>query len=150
VDERSGNFNNEKDAGLDGIKSSEGESGTRWECKPLCYAVPVAARGIPECRVRRNVLYALAIDIDLPVVPEAFEIFFSRERACLSGEAILWLAAHSALPLPGLRQCAFPRLTFLYRADTPGRYACGNMRNLSPKPVRAIPKSGFVAARPSR
>jgi cell surface protein SprA len=43
VDERSGNFNNEKDAGLDGIKSSEGESGTRWECKPLCYAVPVAS-----------------------------------------------------------------------------------------------------------
>jgi hypothetical protein len=41
VDERSGDYNNKDDAGLDGVKNSQGESGTRWECKPLCYAVPV-------------------------------------------------------------------------------------------------------------
>src|SRR5690606_8849546 len=39
VDERSGNFNNERDAGLDGSLDGTGlEIGVRWECKPFCYA----------------------------------------------------------------------------------------------------------------
>lgn len=41
VDERSGDFVNRDDAGLDGLKSRSGETGVRWECKPFCYAVPV-------------------------------------------------------------------------------------------------------------
>jgi hypothetical protein len=42
VDERSGNYVNEKDAGLDGRRDDEGlEIGVRWECKPFCYAIPI-------------------------------------------------------------------------------------------------------------
>jgi hypothetical protein len=48
VNERLGDFNNEKDAGLDGVQnSSGGEIGVRWECKPSCYPVPVPA-GSPD------------------------------------------------------------------------------------------------------
>lgn len=42
VDERSGNFLNKDDAGLDGVTDASGlETGVTWECKPYCYAVPV-------------------------------------------------------------------------------------------------------------
>lgn len=40
VDERSGDFVNRRDAGLDGVLTGEGETGGRWECKPACYWIP--------------------------------------------------------------------------------------------------------------
>jgi cell surface protein SprA len=35
-----GQVNNEKDAGLDGLRSAEGERGGVWECKPGCIYLP--------------------------------------------------------------------------------------------------------------
>lgn len=45
VNEFLGQLTNDNDAGLDGVKSSDGsgiESGVRWECKPSCYPLPLA------------------------------------------------------------------------------------------------------------
>jgi hypothetical protein len=40
VNEALGNLKNDRDAGLDGVTTAEGEVGLRWECTPSCYTVP--------------------------------------------------------------------------------------------------------------
>ncbi len=56
------------------------------------------ARRIAERGMRGDVLDPLAVDIDLPPVAQALEIFLARERPLLPGDQVFRLLLHASLP----------------------------------------------------
>src|SRR6185436_429479 len=64
---------------------------------------------VAKRRVRGHVLDAFAVDIDLAIVAQAFEIFLARERPGLPGNDVLGFHTHGVL-LRGRREA----LTLLY------------------------------------
>ena len=93
------------------------------------------ARRIAERGMRGDILDPFAIDIDLPPVVQALQIFLARERALLSGDQVFGLLLHVgslARPVSGPRTerlClafggAFPASVWA-RRRCPGRDASG-------------------------
>src|SRR5262249_45341223 len=61
------------------------------------------ARGVAERRMRRHIVDALAVDVDLAAVAQAREIFRARERPSLGSNGVLGL--HPAM-VPRLSDAA--------------------------------------------
>src|SRR5262249_13682820 len=58
------------------------------------------ARAVAKRRVRRDVLDALAIDIDLAAIPQAFKVLGARERSRRSDHVLWLLPMHRSLRSP--------------------------------------------------
>ena len=93
------------------------------------------ARRVAERRMRGDVVDALAVDIDLASVAQAFEVFRAGERAALAGDHVLGLhPAHVRSPWPAR---LFPGANPYRKTGTHFSGICAVAANMPPGRARA-------------